>query len=407
MIMETNYDKIGQHCEVFSGYAFKSQDLLSEGDIPVVKIGNISNGKDILIDKDTQYVDKKFLSINDKYHIKKGDVLISLTGSHINQPNSMVGRSCRYYQDQVLLLNQRAGKLLPKGNNDLSFLYYVFSLWAMKVSITNRAYGAANQANISPSDILNIKFHFPDYKNQKKIGFILSRYDEAIENNNKRIKLLEQMAQNLYKEWFVRFRFPGYENCEFENGIPVGWKYKNLFDVVNVTYGYAFASELFCDDESLNPVVRIRDILDNYTKTFTSEECSDKYIIKENEILIGMDGIFHMCMWNGGKAYQNQRVVKLTAKTEVYSNYFLFLAVQPQIKFWEQTIAGTTVAHLGDKHLKRINVLIPSDDILKQATIKFNLLMKQKNSLFKANKNLVKQRDLLLPRLMSGKLEVN
>ena len=61
--METNYDKIGQHCEVFSGYAFKSQDLLSEGDIPVVKIGNISNGKDILIDKDTQYVDKKFLSI--------------------------------------------------------------------------------------------------------------------------------------------------------------------------------------------------------------------------------------------------------------------------------------------------------------------------------------------------------
>ena len=405
--METNYDKIGQHCEVFSGYAFKSQDLLSEGDIPVVKIGNISNGKDILIDKDTQYVDKKFLSINDKYHIKKGDVLISLTGSHINQPNSMVGRSCRYYQDQVLLLNQRAGKLLPKGNNDLSFLYYVFSLWAMKVSITNRAYGAANQANISPSDILNIKFHFPDYKNQKKLGFILSRYDEAIENNNKRIKLLEQMAQNLYKEWFVRFRFPGYENCEFENGIPVGWKYKNLFDVVNVTYGYAFASELFCDDESLNPVVRIRDILDNYTKTFTSEECSDKYIIKENEILIGMDGIFHMCMWNGGKAYQNQRVVKLTAKTEVYSNYFLFLAVQPQIKFWEQTIAGTTVAHLGDKHLKRINVLIPSDDILKQATIKFNLLMKQKNSLFKANKNLVKQRDLLLPRLMSGKLEVN
>lgn len=215
------------------------------------------------------------------------------------------------------------------------------------------------------------------------------------------------MAQNLYKEWFVRFRFPGWENSEFENGIPKGWKYKNLFDVVNVTYGYAFASELFCDDESLNPVVRIRDILDNYTKTFTSEECSDKYIIKENEILIGMDGIFHMCMWNGEKAYQNQRVVKLTTKTEEYSNYFLFLAVQPQIKFWEQTIAGTTVAHLGDKHLKRINLLIPSDDILKQATLKFNLLMKQKNSLFKANKNLAKQRDLLLPRLMSGKIEVN
>ncbi|MBR2362874.1 MAG: restriction endonuclease subunit S [Spirochaetaceae bacterium] len=404
--METNYDTIGQHCEVFSGYAFKSQDLLSEGDIPVVKIGNISNGKDILIDKDTQYVDKKFLSINDKYHIKKGDVLISLTGSHINQPNSMVGRSCRYYQDQVLLLNQRAGKILPKDNNDLSFLYYVFSSWAMKVSITNRAYGAANQVNVSPSDILNIKFHFPDYITQQKIAHILSRYDEAIENNNKRIKLLEQMAQNLYKEWFVRFRFPGYENCEFENGIPVGWKVERLFDIANVTYGYAFASELFCEDKTLNPVVRIRDILYNQTNTCTSEVCADKYIIKEHEILVGMDGIFHMCMWNGKKAYQNQRVVKLTPKTEDISNYFLFLAVQPQVKFWEQTIAGTTVAHLGDKHLKRMTILLPSENLLKKSTKIFNSLMKQKNQLFIANENLAKQRDLLLPRLMSGKVEV-
>ena len=285
------------------------------------------------------------------------------------------------------------------------YLYWVLKSKYLYTLANTYAAGAA-QPDLPHTSFKKIKIPLPDINFQQKIANILSRYDEAIENNNKRIKLLEQMAQNLYKEWFVRFRFPGYENCEFENGIPVGWKYKNLFDVVNVTYGYAFASELFCDDESLNPVVRIRDILDNYTKTFTSEECSDKYIIKENEILIGMDGIFHMCMWNGEKAYQNQRVVKLTAKTKVYSNYFLFLAVQPQIKFWEQTIAGTTVAHLGDKHLKRINVLIPSDDILNQATIKFNLLMKQKNSLFKANKNLAKQRDLLLPRLMSGKLEV-
>ena len=372
--------RIGEISQIFSGGdrpKVCSDVRTAECSIPI-----FSNG----LDEDGLY------GYTNKAQIEGDCITVSARGANIGVV---------FYRDEPFLPIVRLLSIVPDRNKiDSKYLYYYFK--TDKIIGT----GSAQPQLTIPSFQKKKIFVYENLATQQKIAHILSRYDEAIENNNKRIKLLEQMAQNLYKEWFVRFRFPGYENCEFENGIPVGWKYKNLFDVVNVTYGYAFTSELFCDDESLNPVVRIRDILDNYTKTFTSEECSDKYIIKENEILIGMDGIFHMCMWNGEKAYQNQRVVKLTAKTEVYSNYFLFLAVQPQIKFWEQTIAGTTVAHLGDKHLKRINVLIPSDDILKQATIKFNLLMKQKNSLFKANKNLVKQRDLLLPRLMSGKIEV-
>lgn len=372
--------RIGEISQIFSGGdrpKVCSDVRTAECSIPI-----FSNG----LDEDGLY------GYTNKAQIEGDCITVSARGANIGVV---------FYRDEPFLPIVRLLSIVPDRNKiDSKYLYYYFK--TDKIIGT----GSAQPQLTIPFFQKKKIFVYENLVTQQKIAHILSRYDEAIENNNKRIKLLEQMAQNLYKEWFVRFRFPGYENCEFENGIPVGWKYKNLFDVVNVTYGYAFTSELFCDDESLNPVVRIRDILDNYTKTFTSEECSDKYIIKENEILIGMDGIFHMCMWNGEKAYQNQRVVKLTAKTEVYSNYFLFLAVQPQIKFWEQTIAGTTVAHLGDKHLKRINVLIPSDDILKQATIKFNLLMKQKNSLFKANKNLVKQRDLLLPRLMSGKIEV-
>ena len=392
MIMKYKIEKLGNLVELKQGLAINSQSnyLVSEVEtsLSLLRIADMPTKRKVIFMSEktpSRYIANR----DDIIYTRTGQVGLVFTGQE-----GVVHNNCF----RVNSLNEKV--LLNK------YLYWVLKSKYLYTLANTYAAGAA-QPDLPHTSFKKIKIPLPDINLQQKIANILSRYDEAIENNNKRIKLLEQMAQNLYKEWFVRFRFPGYENCEFENGIPVGWKYKNLFDVVNVTYGYAFASELFCDDESLNPVVRIRDILDNYTKTFTSEECSDKYIIKENEILIGMDGIFHMCMWNGGKAYQNQRVVKLTAKTEVYSNYFLFLAVQPQIKFWEQTIAGTTVAHLGDKHLKRINVLIPSDDILKQATIKFNLLMKQKNSLFKANKNLVKQRDLLLPRLMSGKLEVN
>lgn len=216
-------EKFSEYCEVISGFAFKSKDLLREGDIPVIKIGNISNGGDVTLDDNTQYVLDDFLAINEKYHVKKDDILISLTGSHINQPNSMVGRTCRSYCNKEYLLNQRAGKIIPKSNSNADYLYYLFSSQSIKENIVTRAYGAANQVNVSPTAIGNIKWDFPDKKQQEKIGAFLKLFDELIQNNIKRIKLLEQMAENLYKEWFVRFRFPGYETMEFEVKSPKGW----------------------------------------------------------------------------------------------------------------------------------------------------------------------------------------
>ena len=94
---------------------------------------------------------------------------------------------------------------------------------SIQYAIANRAYGGANQVNVSPKDVMGIKFDIPDITIQKKIADVLNAYDSLIQNNNKRIHLLEQMAENLYKEWFVRFRFPEYEDVEFEDGMPKGW----------------------------------------------------------------------------------------------------------------------------------------------------------------------------------------
>ena len=399
-------EKLGKYCKIISGYAFKSNDLSEGTEIPVIKIGNISNGNDVIIDSSTQYVSSDFLSIDEKYHIKKGDVLISLTGSHINQPNSMVGRSCRNFSDTEFLLNQRAGKVIPNENADKNYLYYLLNTESFKYSICNRAYGAANQANVSPSDIENIKWNFPPLPTQQKIASILSAYDNLIQNYKKQIEALQTAASELYKEWFVRFRFPGYQTTKFENGIPEGWKVEKLFDVAKIIYGYPFNSDEFCDDSTLNPVVRIRDILDNHTDTYTSEPCDEKYWINPNEMLIGMDGIFHMTLWTGERALQNQRTVRVSSKTKNLSNYYLYFSLYPQIKALEQMIVGTTVAHLGDKHLKKITILVPEDKILKMSYERFEPMMNRIYSLQQQITNLTQQRDLLLPRLMSGKLEV-
>lgn len=283
------------------------------------------------------------------------------------------------------------------------FFYYLFKLANNPIkAIINQC----AQAGIRGNELAKIKVPLPNRIIQDKIASTLSAYDNLIENNNKRIKILEQMAENLYKEWFVRFRFPGHEITPIENGIPKGWDYKPLFKVASVSYGYTFKSELFCEDSSLKPVVRIRDILDNKTNTYTSEECDEKYLISKHSILVGMDGIFHMCLWNGSTAYLNQRVVKIDSIEKDICNYLLFFAIRPQVKFWEQTISGTTVAHLGDKHLKKMSVLVPPKELLQVINRQMKAFMEEKNSLFIANQNLIKQRDLLLPRLMSGKLAV-
>jgi type I restriction enzyme S subunit len=372
--MYSNIFTIGQICKRFSSGKFIAAEFLSDTGLYPVYGGNGLRG----------YADtSNFI----------GECsIIGRQGAKCGNVRYFNGRG--YMTDHAIIA-------ITNKDHDNRFLSYKLSLAEL-----GRFSGQAAQPGLSVQKLSRIKLDMPSLSVQRKISSILSAYDSLIENNNKRIRLLEQMAENLYKEWFVRFRFPGHEKVGMENGLPKGWKQYNLFDIADVTYGYAFKSDLFTNDGSLNAVVRIRDIQGNTTNTFTSEECPDKYLIEENAILIGMDGIFHMCLWNGDKAYLNQRVVKLSSKNLDLCNYLLYLGIRPQVKFWEQVISGTTVAHLGDKHLKRMMMLLPTDDVLHQANNFINGIMVEKNKLLQQNASLTRQRDLLLPRLMSGKLEV-
>lgn len=308
--------------------------------------------------------------------------------------------------DTECFTNQAVNAVIPNKENDGEFLYYAFKASVLAYVKQLDSGTTSGRENVSKSSFSKIKVRVPPLPTQQKIASILSAYDNLIQNYKKQIEALQTAASELYKEWFVRFRFPGYKNSRFENGIPEGWKVEKLFDVAKIIYGYPFNSDEFCDDSSLNPVVRIRDILDNYTNTYTSETCDEKYWINPNEMLIGMDGIFHMSLWTGKRTLQNQRTVRVTSKVKNLSNYYLYFSLYPQIKALEQMIVGTTVAHLGDKHLKKITILIPEDKILKMSFERLEPIMNRIYSLQQQITNLTQQRDLLLPRLMSGKLEV-
>ena len=150
------------------------------------------------------------------------------------------------------------------------FLYYLISNESFINYLSLIAKGSAYPA-VDKKDFINAKINIPDIATQEKIADILSTYDDLIENNNRRIEILEQMAQEIYKEWFVRFRFPGHEKVKFVNGLPEGWEVKTIGDIAHLKSGYAFKSSWWQEDGI--PVIKIKEL------TWTKINASMKTVI--------------------------------------------------------------------------------------------------------------------------------
>lgn len=198
MVSDVELVKVGDHCTVVSGFAFKSKDLGNFG-IPVIKIKNVNNK--IVDISDTQFFPKELISEkHDKFFVENGDVLIAMTGQ------GSVGRVGRLKNNygRKILLNQRVGKFSVKPSLDLGFLYYVLSSDKYENILFNAAIGSG-QPNLSPSDIYNIEIPYLNIKEQKAIAHILGSLDDKIELNRQMNETLEAMAQALFKSWFVDF----------------------------------------------------------------------------------------------------------------------------------------------------------------------------------------------------------
>jgi type I restriction enzyme, S subunit len=389
----------------FKGYAFKSQWYSADGH-PIIKVSDFTSDS---IDVSNQSrIKSEFALQFQKYAIHTGDVIIQTVGSWPDNPDSVVGKVVRANQlVNGALLNQNAVNIIPLNNINKTYLYYLLKSELFKGYIINTAQGAANQASITLESILGYKFLLPPLPTQRRIASILSAYDELIEVNNQRIKLLEETARQLYKEWFVRMRFPEYKKAKFVKGVPEGWEVKSLYDIAEVTYGFPFQSELFNDKGEGIPVIRIRDLIEGSISTFTTEIADEKYYAEDGDILVGMDGDFHYCKWAAGRVWINQRNVRFRPlpKSNI-SRYFLYHVTKPHIEFLNEIIVGTTVAHLSATDLKKMKLLIPNEELLSAFKQISEPIYEQEIVLKQQNTQLRQIRDRLLPRLVSGKLAV-
>lgn len=233
---------------------------------------------------------------------------------------------------------------------------------------------------------------------QKKIASILSAYDDLIENNNKRIKILEQMAENLYKEWFVRFRFPGYETAEFENGIPKGWRIRRLDEVSKLSAGGDAPKDFSLEQSKEYPIPiysngMANDGLYGYCKKPTRTAKS---------ITISARGTVGFVCLRFQPYMPIVRLVSIEPKNESVDVFYLYYY------FKENSIEGygTSQQQITIPYLSKKKILIPSIKLIEKFGVYTAKLFDKINVLKEKNQNLIKQRDLLLPRLMSGKLEV-
>ena len=234
-----------------------------------------------------------------------------------------------------------------------------------------------------------------------RIVEMISNYDDLIENNQKQIKLLEEAAQRLYKEWFVDLRFPGHENTKIVDGVPEGWKKERLVDIAEIQYGYAFDGTLFNADKNGTPIIRIRNIPQAETMDYTTEHVSENYLVQNGEIIVGMDGEFHINVWAGNTAYLVQRVCCIRPRNRQIKGWLLQAIYEP-IKFFEHTVVGATVSHLGKKHLDSIYLLTSPEEFYEP----FKTFFDKRLLLMNQNRKLREARDRLLPKLMSGEVEV-
>lgn len=306
-------------------------------------------------------------------------------------------------------VNNHAHIVKTNEKANFKYIYYLLN----HSDITGYVTGSA-QPKLSQGSLNKIKIELPDLPTQQKIANILSRYDEAIENNNKRIKLLEQMAQNLYKEWFVRFRFPGYEDCKFENGIPVGWKVEKLGNFCKITDGTHDTPAQVEEGIPLVTGKAIRNGRIDFSIPYNisvedHEKIKKRSGLKTGDILFSNIGtIGNVCLVNYDREFSVKNMIIFKPESINQSMYLFYLLNSDSIQslFTAQT-NGASQQFLGLDFMRRFKILLPSEEIIKLFGEKEVLIIQQINIFQQQNQNLAKQRDLLLPRLMSGKLEVD
>lgn len=380
---------LGDICELINGGAWKQSEYTNDG-IPVVQVSNMKNGTiDI---SDLKFLSSSSIDRYKKHMLKKDDLLIATVGSHATQA-SAAGRATIVKENASgMLLNQNAVAVRSKSKVlDQRYLGLLGSSDKFQSYLDTVGKGAANQVRIALSAIRQFKCDLPPIGEQQRVVEIISGYDDLIENNRRRIALLERAARLLYREWFVRLRFPGHEHVRIEDGVPEGWEKMPLGDLLTLQRGFDLPAKN--REEGPYPIYASTGI-NGYHKVAK---------VKGPGIVTGRSGSLGTVMYVTGDFWPLNTTLWVKEFKRVDPLFALHLLSGMKL---EQYNRGAAVPTLNRNDVHRIEVLCPSRNILSLFDEYLSPLYQQIEMFERCVKFLARARDLLLPRLMNGEIPV-
>src|SRR5690606_3106875 len=338
----------GDVLDLISGYAFKSKDFKEfsrEDHLPVIKIKNVANG-DVNFDNVVYHEVTEKL---EKYILERGDVLIAMTGNHPHAMTQVVGDVSRYKLYDRALLNQRVGKLIVKDDNCLDFFYYYFKDEDNRNYLANQSSGSANQANISKGVILGLPMLIPEPIEQRAIASVLYSLDDKIDLLHRQNQTLEQMAEKLFREWFV-------ENPNSD------WEERPLSSIATFLNGLACQKYPPKNEVNKLPVLKIKELRNGISDDcdWCTTEIDNKYIVKNGDVIFSWSASLMVKIWDGETCILNQHLFKVTS--DEFPKWYYYLWSKYHL---DQFIAiarahATTMGHIKRGDLDEAMVLVPS-----------------------------------------------
>ena len=373
--------------------------------IPFVTISNI-NSMNQLDFSDTMFVPKEYYqSLDEKRKVRKGDVLYSVVGSF--------GIPVLIKEERPFVFQRHIAILRPKEDIvDSGFLFYTMLSRDFYAKADAVAIGAA-QRTVSLGSLRNIKIDVPSLESQKHIADILSAYDDLIENNQKQIKLLEEAAQRLYKEWFVDLRFPGHENTKIVDGVPEGWNWCKLEDAIQFDPKVTLTKERMKQFVPMSALSTSSMVLDESQFTETTTNSGSKF--QNGDTLLAR---ITPCLENGKTAYVSglesdegtvgsTEYIVMRAKT--INSYMVYLLARTD-DFRQSAINSMSGSdgrqRVKSDKLKMLDYLQPTSELVEKFENVEEPIFEKIYRLSKQMQQARQARDLLLPKLMSGEVEV-
>ena len=361
----------------------------SNSGVPFVTIANIDATNHIDFGN-TMFVPLEYYNnLNDIRKAKCNDILYSVVGS-FGKPVLIKENIPFAFQRHIAIL---------RPNNEIAdsrFLYYVMLSRDFYMQADTVAIGAA-QRTISLTALRNMEVELPSMEIQHRIANILSRYDSLIENYQKQIKLLEEAAQRLYKEWFVDLRFPGHENTNIIDGVPEGWEKKSVDSIYNIKYGKNLSTKLITET-GFYPVYGANGVIGYYDKA----NCNEQVVL----ITSRGNGSGDVLMTYHKDAFitNNSFIVTPSEGFEYCKLPFTFQFLK--MANFRAVRTGAAQPQLTNQSIHTVDVILPNKNLIEKfcsATIEMNdTIIKYREQI----RLLTEARDRLLPKLMSGAIEV-